>query len=148
MEKLELGKLSQDELRELAGRIALQLEGSTESPDNELLHSAISSYLAGIGVSAPPVVAVRKGRDAKALREGASAVSSFVAEHVTKRRVETIATYRVLVRMLARHLRNNGIPVSYRTLVRSAANVVAIADCAYPGYREAGLLGRILRTVA
>lgn len=112
-----------------------------ESADPEFVYGALHGLMGRLGHRPPPWEGFKRSPDAPTFRRHAEMLMAYVRERVRARRRPTqLRALDVLLRMLARRLKRDEVPVTLRTLVRNMGRIPAVAADAFPGYEEAGLL--------
>lgn len=147
-----LPDLSPQELEEVRKRTSALLElqrsaGSSENDDAQNLHRQMQDTLERWGIpESLPYGAAKRTSHWKQFTEGAEAFMGFVREHIKpRRRAEEARAVYVLLDMHCRRLREQGIPLSHRTLSQALKRTPQVVDDQFPGYLRSGLLPAIIR---
>lgn len=139
----QLAELSPKELKELAARANFLL-GTDDSPEDEdLVHRQIVQVLRDYGVlSTPPL---KKLPHYSQFKKGVVDLLEYVeAYFAPKKKIDKIKVVMILVKMLARQIKREEIPVSHRTISQALNRVGSIVELQFPGYRESGLLPMLI----
>ena len=138
-----LPKLSPQELSQVSAVVST-LSSEREAMDDvalDLAHFAVRSVYPGFPRSmyslGPSVLPKYK--------KGLRVLIEFASEHFTlNSRPIKVQTYEVLTRMLLNWMHDCTITTTPKTVAQQLSNIVSAVDTQMPGYRELGMLERIL----
>lgn len=143
-----VNRLKPEEVRELRARLAVldnRVDMTTSTEERELFE-AIASVLMTRGIPTPPLSVYRRtDKHYARLRRAAPAFSRFIEEKLApKTKTLRLRALVLVVDALARRLEGNGVPLSVSALVGVVPNAPSEVARMFPGYAQAGLLGKIL----
>ena len=142
-----LPSLSAEQIEQLKAAIDLvgQVRSGEEVPDYKRSWEAVEWACAGKGVKVPPLRVVLKTTSAKQFRSKVPEMIKLVEEFQPQDDTERMLASRVVAHSLVDWMEQMKMPLIGGTVIRNMTNATVALDFAFPGYREKGNLGWILR---
>ena len=145
---MALKEMSLTDLRKVSAQAAFLLtkEQLNVSPLERDVYESICDTLKFEGIAPPPFGTFARTNAFSSFRGGVVCFLQYIGQHCApKMRVERQKVIYVFVRMLARRLRRDGIPLSAKTMSSTLSRIENIVEDQFPGYRESGLLSVLLK---
>lgn len=146
-----LPSLSREQLQIVYNQAAVLLGSAApaveELPDEQTVFETVRKVLLARGDESIPVYgAARKAKHWGQFQSSVKRVTVYVDRYFRpKTKIERAKILHMIVTMAAKHLERKNVDVCWRTLRGELANVAAVVDNAFPGYRHAGILPLVVR---
>jgi len=149
----ELGGLPKKDLQALQGRVnhLLNYTRTTTIPTSPLpedLYQAIQTTLIPRQHSCLHWSLFQKQDSYAQFVERVNTLSLFFTAHTPTNKVERVAFYLFLIRLLVASLEEQHVPISSRALCTNIHRLPDMIDQAFPGYLESGLFPWVLSASA
>ena len=145
----ELDTLDRPELERVAARLAVLLDSKTPKTQARRVleqdwHAAAEVVLRPMGIAMPPVHALAKQGYVASFRRGTILAEDYVNSMQPSSRVDRIRARLLISANLLEWMRSCQVPVSFKAWALNLPNAATAMERAYPGWRQSGLLHRVL----
>lgn len=111
-------------------------------------HLAAETTLQPMGIAIPPMVALAKLSFVASYRKGIVAAEDYADAMKPGGRADRVRARLLIAANLLEWMRKCRVPVSFKSFAQNLQNAPTAMEAAYPGWRQSGLLCRVLTSKA